>query len=89
MDSGLCMCGLGSVSLVDAIGTADTTVRLLTRCDRRHRFARFIGGRIVPRLPFAGRKDVVERGAEDVNAGRNEEDDFPLMHRGLVWGGTK
>lgn len=39
--------------------------------------------RIVPRLSNARTENVVECCAENVNAGRNEEDDLPLFHRGL------
>lgn len=42
-----------------------------------------VRSRIVPRLSNAGTENVVECCAENVNAGRNEEDDLPLFHRGL------
>lgn len=48
-----------------------------------HGLLRFVVVRIVPRLPRAGREDVVERRGEDVHARRNHEHNSPLRNGGL------
>lgn len=63
--------------MMDAVDTVCVDWR------RWRRFVHFIIGRIVPGLSLSRSEDVVECGTEDVNAGRNEEYDFPLMHRWL------
>lgn len=49
----------------------------------RGRLLRFVVVRVVPRLPRAGREQVVEGRREEVHAGRDQEHDPPLRDRGL------
>lgn len=58
-------------------------VAVLVRGFDRDGLLRFVVVRVVPRLPRAGREQVVEGRREEVHAGRDQEHDPPLRDRGL------
>lgn len=62
---------------------AEAVLAVFVRGFDRGRLLRFVVVRVVPRLPRAGREEVVEGRREEVHAGRDQEHDPPLGDRGL------